>query len=367
METATAIRQVNRKVRPSARCQRGRAQLAKKRTARVGRNGFLKHQFKPFWAFDGDRDRAKREFSNSLSQLCSYYGLAIPQPADNVFPQNIYQTWQVVSEALKAKHKQLECIITSDEQHIATLATISRYDTGMNLYYIPVRPLWYWVQSSQGQRLAELLLAICAYLHQVVKIPFYSENSSYVGCQYQMIEDWVNDDQEDEEDRQQQLDELYVMHNAGLKLHEQIRKHYYLEQFGHIIENFCPVDSWEKEWEAMGMEFLQLHGNYPNRSIFDNIYSGLLYPEDEERISADQYISFYWSGQGCFADTLFDTINCNFQEIAYMDEPMHLQTFDRLPENDSPDFDFEDRLFELVWRFCRLLNDHDYEEREPNI
>lgn len=367
METATTIRQVNRKIKPLARCQRGRAQPIKERTAGYCRNGFLKHQFKPFWAFDGNRDRAQREFENSLAQLCNYYGLAIPQAIHNVFPQNIYQTWQSVSEALKAKNKQLECIIANDEQHIATLATVSRYNTGMNLYYIPVRPLWHWVQSSRGQKLAELLLAICAYLHQVVQIPFYTENGNYVGCQYQMIEDWINDEQEDEEDHQQQLDELYTLHNVGLKLHEQIRKPHYLEKFASIADNFNPVDEWEQVWQVLGAEFLALYRIYPQRSIFDNIHDGLLYPEDEDRISADEYISFYWSGNGALADTLFDTINCNFQEIAYMDEPIYLQKFDKLPESNIPDFEFENRLFELIDRFCKLLNDHDDEEREPNI
>jgi hypothetical protein len=367
MEATTAIRDVGRQVKPLTRCKRGSAQPSRKRTAGNSRNGFLKHTFKPFWAYEGNKDKAEREFLCSLSQLCSYYGLATTQSANELFPQNIYQTWQVVSEALKAKDKQLECIIASDEQHIATLATVSRYDTGMNLYYIPVRPLWHWVQSSQGQRLAELLLAICAYLHQVVQIPFYTENGSYVGCQYQMIEDWVNDDQDDEEDRQQQLDELYTMHNAGRKLHEQIRNTHYLERFACFVENFHPVDNWEKEWEAIGVEFLALYQSYPQRSIFDNIHSGLLYPEDEDRISADQYISFYWSGNACFTDTFFDTINCNFQEIAFMDEPMYLQKFDHPPEQNKPDFNFESRLFELVDGFCKLLNDHDYEEREPKL
>lgn len=367
METATAIRQIGGKIRPPARCQRGATQPGKKRTAMVSRNGFLKHEFKPFWAFEGNRDRAEREFLGSLSRLCNYYALPVPPPVNNVFPQSIYQTWQIVSEALKTKDKQLECIIACDEMHTATLATVSRYDTGMNLYYIPVRPLWHWVQSSQAQKLAELLLSVCAYLHQVVQIPFFTENGSYVGSQYQMMEDWVHDDEQEEEERQKQLDELYIRHNAGLKLHEQIRNPHYLEQFKHITENFCPVDNWENEWKTIAVEFLQLYCTYPQRSIFDNIHSGLLYPEDEDRIYADQYISFYWSGNDCFSDTLFDTIDCNFQEIAYMDEPMCLLKFDHLPENSRPDFDFEDRLFELVWRFCKLLNDHDYEEREPNI
>jgi hypothetical protein len=367
MEATTAIRQVGGKVRPFARCKRNSAQSIEKRTAGHSRNGFLKHQFKPFWAYEGNRDRAEREFLYSLSQLCDYYGLTIRLSADMAFPQSIYATWQTVCEALKAKSKQLDCIIACDGSHTATLATVSRYDTGMNLYYIPVRPLWHWVQSVEGQKLATLLLSVCAYLHQVVGIPFFTENGSYVGSQYQMIEDWVNDDEQDEEERQRLLDELYTLHNAGLKLHEQIRNPHHLEQFGSVIETFQPADNWEREWEAIGEDFLQLYRKYPGRSIFDNIHSGLLYPEDEDRISADQYISFYWSGSDCINETLFDTINCNFREIAYMDEPMHLRKFDCLPENDTPDFDFENCLFELVNRFCKLLNDHDYEEREPNI
>jgi hypothetical protein len=365
MEATTAIRQVDGKIRPSARCQRNTAQPVKKRTSGHSRNGFLTHEFIPFWAYEGNKDRAEREFLHSLGQLCDYYDLTIKPFANEVFPQNIYRTWQVVCEGLKAKDSQLDCFIACDDTHTATLATVSRYDTGMNLYYIPVRPLWHWVQSSQAQKLAELLLAICAYLHQVVQIPFFTEAGSYVGSQYQMIEDWVNDDEQEEEERQQQLGEVYTLHNAGLKLHEQIRNPHYLERFADMVDNFRPVDTWEQEWEAIGKEFLQLYRRYPQRSIFDNVHSGLLYPEDEDRISADQYISFYWSGNDCFSDTLFDAINCNFQEIPYMDEPMHLQKFDGLPENDRPDFDFEDRLFEQVWRFCKLLNDHDDEECEP--
>ncbi|MES2278662.1 MAG: hypothetical protein V4592_21710 [Bacteroidota bacterium] len=367
MAATTAIQRANRQVKPFTRCKRNSAQSVKERTAGHRRNGFLTHQFKPFWAFEGSKGRVEREFLHSLSQLCEYYGLPISPPKNVVFPQSIYQTWCLVCEALKAKGSQLDCFIACDDDHVATLATVSRYDTGMNLFYIPVRPLWHWAQSAEAQKLANLLLGICAYLHQVVQIPFYTENSSYLGGQYQMIEDWVNDDQDDADDRQSQLDELYTMHNAGLKLHEQIRNPHYLEQFSHIVSDFQPVDDWEKGWEAIAVEFLALYQKYPQRSIFDNIHSGLLYPEDEDRISADQYISFYWSGEGYLAETLFDTVNCNFQEIPYMDEPMHLQIFDRLPEHDKPDFDFEDRLFEQVWRFCKLLNDHDDEEREPNI
>ena len=293
--------------------------------------------------------------------------MPIPESVTGSFPQSIYHSWQTVSGALKRIDGKLECIIASDEKQVATLATITRYNTGMCLYYIPVRPLCYWVQNSQSQKLAGLLLSVFAYLHQVVEVPFYTEPGSYVGCQYQMIEDWVNDDQEDEGYRDEQLDELYTMHNAGLKLHAQIGKPEYVERFGEIVLNFNPADDWEKDWQLLADEFLQLYRQYPERSIFDHIHSGLLYPEDEDRISADQYISFYWSGYGCLADTLFETIDCNFQEIAFMDEPMHLQKFDQLPETNNPDFDFENRLFDLLNKLAKRLNDHDHEQCEPTI
>jgi len=247
MEATTAIQRVNRQVKPTARCKRNSAQPSGERTAGHRRNGFLTHQFKPFWAFQGNRDRAEREFFCSLSQLCTYYDLKVPQSANEVFPKHIYQTWRSVCEALKAKDSRLDCFIACDDNHIATLATVSRYNTGTNLFYIPVRPLWHWVRSVEAQKLANLLLSVFAYLHQVVQIPFYTENGSYVGGQYQMIEDWVNDDQEDADDRQSQLDELYTLHNAGLKLHEQIRNHFHLEQFENVVSDFRPVDGWEKD------------------------------------------------------------------------------------------------------------------------
>lgn len=362
------LRDIDRAVRPPARCERGTAQPAKKRTRRTDRNGFLSHQFKPFWGYNGDRDKAEREFKHSLSNLCQYYDLQVPECVDGVFPQNIYQTWQAISGKLKAQDKQLECIIASDENHEATLTTVNRFDTGMCLYYIPVRPLWHWVQNSQANKIAEILLSLFAYLHQVVGIPFYTENHSYLAGEYEMLEEWVReDDSEDNTYRQKQLDELYVMHNAGLKLHEQIRKPEYVERFEHIVLNFNPADEWEKEWEAIATDFLELHRQYTKRSIFDNIHAHLLYPEDEQRISADQYISFYWSGDDCIAESLFSTIECSLQEMAYTDEPMQVLQFDQLPDPSAQGFDFENRLFDLINQLCKRLNDHDHEQCEPAI
>jgi hypothetical protein len=367
METTTALRRMGRTVKPSARCKRGSAQPVKKRTCGADRNGFLSHQFKPFWAYDGNKDRAEREFYCSLSHLCKHYDLPIPECVNGHFPQCIYDTLQDISEQLQKREGKLHCIVAKDKKHTATLATVRQFNTGMTLYYIPVRPLWHWVNSSAGQHIAELLLGVFAYLHQVVGIPFYSEPSSYLASEYDYIEQMVDEEQDEEPYRQKQKDELYVMKNAGIKLLKLINDKERLAQFEPTVLNFRHTDKWELDWELLAIEFLQLYQAYPKRNIFDNIHSGLLYPADEDRISADQYISFYWSGDDCLAECLFEMINAHFQEIAYMDEPMHVQLFDSPPENLTPDFDFEIRLFDLINKLSKLLSDYDYEEREPNL
>jgi hypothetical protein len=36
-----------------------------------------------------------------------------------------------------------------------------------------------------------------------------------------------------------------------------------------------------------------------------------------------------------------------------MDEPAHVNLFDHLPENTTPDFDFETRLFDLIDKLAK--------------
>ncbi|MCW3120364.1 MAG: hypothetical protein JWM28_4446 [Chitinophagaceae bacterium] len=367
MANTTAIRSISGQIKPLTRCKRGATQSYAERTRRTNRNGFLRHQFKPFWQYNDNRAGAEREFLCSLSILCKYYELPIPETLEGSFPHYIYQTQQVLSEKLKAVDNKVSCIIAKDERHIATLATLKRFDTNMTLYYIPVRPLWHWVQCSQSQPLAELIIAVFAYLEQVVKVPYYTEQDSYLASQYETLEQWVNDDQEDEKYRNIQLDELYTMQNAGLKIYQQIIEPQRLIDFERVVQNFQCKENWQNDWLEMAVKFLQLYMQYPERSVFDHIHSDLLYPQDEDRIYADQYISFYWSGNDCFQDCLFEMIDNHFQEIAYMDEPAHVQLFDYPPLNTTPDFDFETRLFELINELSRLLNHYDHEQREPTI
>jgi hypothetical protein len=366
MENICTVRQFRRKAKQVTRCGASTAQPVKKRTARINRNGFLTHAFRPFWAFDSNKARAEKEFFRSLANICAYYDLLIPDVTGLTFPQNIYRSWEITAERINAIDKKLDCIILKDEKHIATLATIRQFDTGATMYYIPVRPLWNWSNKAQQQPIAELVSAIFAYLVQVVKMPFYTEMDSYLGQQYgyieQMILDETEDCEEDKEYRQVQTDELYTLQNAGLHIYRAITTPELLTRMEEIVSGYAHNEVRDNDWAILAIEFYQLYQNYPERSVFDHIRPDLFYPEIEERISADEYLGFYWSGNDDLVDIVVDMINCSFQEMQVTDEPITVELFDTLTEKKNENFGFETRLFALIKRLCELLNDYDYAE-----
>jgi hypothetical protein len=367
MESIRAIRQVHRTTRQATRCGTGTAQSFKKRTTRNHGNGFLTHAFRPFWAFDGNKARAEKEFFRSLANICTYYDLLIPDVADLTFPQNIYRSWEITAERITAIDKHLDCIILKDEQHTATLATIRQFNTDMTLYYIPVKPLWNWIQQAKHQDITEVIIAVFAYLQQVVQVPFYTEQGSYLHNQYSYLDEMINEDIENDEEedayRQEQLDELYTLQNAGIHLYRQISDPQKLEQMETTVLNYSNTENCNEDWAILAIEFVQLYNSYPTRSFFDNIRPDLCHPEIEERIYAEQYISFYWSGTDCLQDSLFEMINCDFQEKGITDEPIAVELFDTLTEKKNENFGFEIRLLALLNRLCELLSNYDYDQR----
>ena len=373
MENTAIVRGTGKSVRPSARCRRGKAQSLKERTRRHNGNGFLNHSFQPFWSFDGNREKTAREYFHSLANLCGFYQIPVPQ-TDLAFPQNIYSTWQEVAKQVSGIDRNHHCVIIRDRGKRAVLSVVKTYDLSHCLFYIPVRPYWLWSQTAGQERITELVTVLFAYLHQVVDIPFYAENGTFMDCQYDTLENWINEaayenenDAEEKALREHQEATLYEMKRAGGHIMPVIKNPLWLKKMEQVITAYHHRDNYELEWELLAIEFLQLYRQYPKRSVTDSIRDDLVYPDEEERITVEQYISFYWSDRDCFQDELIDMINCSFQEIAVQDEPTLVHCFDMLPDTERKDFDFEIRLFDLIERLRDLLNDYDHEEHHPTV
>lgn len=373
METTAIIRRTGRTVKPPARCRRSKAQPVKKCTRRPDGNGFLNHSFLPFWSFTGNRERIAREYFHSLANLCKHYGLTIPK-TDLPFPQNIYVTWQKVEKQVRDIDPEHHCMILQDKGRQAVLSVVKTFDLNQCLFYIPVRAYWQWSQCAKHERITELVTVLFAYLHQVVDIPFYAENGSFMDYQYDTLEQWISEaeyegmnDEEDKTWRREQEDTLYELRRAGGHIMPIIKNPEWLTKMESVITNYCHRDKHELEWKLLAIEFLQLYRQYPKRSLTDSIHEDLVYPDEEERIRVEEYTSFYWSDKDCFKDELLEMINCSFQEKPVMDEPTAVYYFDTMPDPDRKDFDFETRLFDLIERLRDLLNDYDHEEHNTTV
>lgn len=365
METTPAIRHIQQKIRPSARCRRGTAQPVAQRTAGFRPDGFLNHSFKPFSAVENRNYReTESEFFRSAKNLCDLYQITLPEMAGLQFPQNVDYAYKYLCHSIEKMDKAQQCIIIRDETHRATLATLQTYDTGRCIYYIPVRPLWRMVQAAQQQPLAKMLLSVFAYLQQIAQVPYYRGDGLYLDCMYNILEDWINeelDDEQEQEYRDDQNDDLKELTHAGALLYPLISNPFYIDKFEAHIQNYHQSQNRDLEAEEVVAAFLQLYRDYPQQSVFDNIHPDLFNPDEEERIGAWQYISFYWSAEDTLYEMLFEMINNEFQEYGVTDEPMVIQLHDRPQALPLNDLNFEQRLFELMDKLCEILNRYDHD------
>ncbi|TSD66366.1 hypothetical protein FFF34_002895 [Inquilinus sp. KBS0705] len=247
------------------------------------------------------------------------------------------------------------------------MAVAETYGMGYDLFYIPVRAYWEWSQSQEHQRITELLSVIFAYLYQIAGIPFYSENGTYINSQYDSLYNWVTDGELDEDNAEEmefhklQEDTLYEMFQAGAKILRQISDPELLLRMEKVVTAFQHRDEAELELEFLGVEFLALYQKFPKLSISDCTRPYMIYPDEDDRISADMYTGFYWSARDCFADELDSMISDHFNETPVIDEPAVIYTFDKMPEKKENELDFAKKLFGLIEMLKDILVRYDHQ------
>jgi hypothetical protein len=364
METASIIWKPCRAVRPPAGRKGSTAKPAKKRTAGTHRNGFLNHSFNPFWGVSfSDWRSAEREFFVSLENLCNLYGWTKPDASGLSFPANISDAYNKVKVQQKPEF-DLEIRICQDEEHNCCLATVKTFNTDYHLYYIPVRPLWKMRGVIAAQLPYNLLMAVFRYLYQVAGVPFFTEPGT-IDSNYDTIKNRLDEEQDEEEElfRTRQKMELKALELAGNALLPEIAKSFNLIELDTnlaLYQRSADVDSCLVE---VVYEIIKLIKDYPKRAIKETMY----YEdedEDNQTIYWEQYISFYWSGEDCLTETLYQMVNDELQEMGYQEEPVNNQWFDTPQEKPCHVFDYEPRLLSLIDRLAEILNDYDHEE--PN-
>lgn len=315
---------------------------------------FLNYSFLPLIAEDHselqEEEKAEKEFFQSLAWLVRLYKLELPPRRNNVYPYNITLAYQQAVASLKKLRPELSLIVVQDERHTACLATTKVFDTSSALYYINVRPLHLLLQKKESKATAMLLLSLFAYLHQVVKVPYYTDKSTYLFYCYRIINEWIRG-----------KPDAGTAVKAGARIYKKIVLPCHLDMFARRVNEFTPIGIWERSLHSICKQALALYIKYPAHSVFNMIKNKLLEP-DREKVCLEQYLSFFWDGKDMLYHTMIGYVNTGLEKMETIDGPMAIQIFDRPQQQEQHDLDFAEQLFRLVEELAHLLNRFDNEE-----
>jgi hypothetical protein len=361
MQVIPQHRTVYSGAKPSARRSTDRKRQTGLCSAQPSAHGFLNRRFLPLCSVEeGILPKGKnveRDFFSSLSILAKAYNFEPMDVSSKAYPYNVLLAHS--DARLKIENADsLTKLLIIQKKGKTTLATKTVKNTGSTMFYIPVMPLQKLLKDSTKKQCAALLLSVFAYLYQVVRIPFYRDQSSYLYWQYQMIEAWLILEPEgwEESDFHDNMQQLEMAVRIGDSIKKEIAQKACLKNFEKMLRNFAPANDFESRCYALAKTAFDLFKRYPNRTVFDNMED---FGQDDDRedyyISAQQYISFIADSSGWLFENLSETINNEFNECSSIQEPVVWTVFD----GESPAFndglDFETRLFSLIEDLCSLL------------
>ncbi|MFP3596940.1 hypothetical protein [Chryseobacterium sp. SIMBA_029] len=326
-------------------------------------NGFLKTTFLPklktAQSLQAPKrlSKVERDYYLSLSKLVKHYGINPIETAQFPYPYNIALSLWDTENKLKSTVYNLENIRVVQEKKKVFIVTEECCSVGLTLYYIPVIPLFLMLKNKARRKTAQLLLSVCSYLYHIADVPYYRQEDAYLFWQYDMMENWIAQDDE-EVDNQHCKDELKQAEHIGDLVEQKIYNRKTLSAFENRLKQFKARDSFDAECLKMAKEVFSLYQSYPTASIFRNAPE-INENEDDyyehETVAMEKYISFWADSTGWLSESLSECINNEFNEYGDVQEPKISKRFDDNPIT-ANNLNFENRLFDLLDELIYLLN-----------
>lgn len=361
--TAPTIGRICRVDEIAKRHQRNTEGQTEIRSCKPTSDGFLKSTFLPKLR-ENDSQKQKqenatkteRDFYQSLSQLAEHYHIQPKPTQDYGFPYNIELAIDDVKNQLKNKIKDWEEIRLMQDKGKTYLTSEERYNIGSTLYYIPIIPLYRLSKYPKRKQAVQLLQSVCCYLYHIAGIPYYRQQESYLFWMYEMVSDWITSDDEND-DTPNYLSEIKQAEQTGGFMEKKIYSHHNLVKFKNRLENFKGNDGFDNDCFLLASKTFELLELYPNESIFRNSKPNVEIEEydGDTLVTMEKYISFCAEAKGMLFQTLFKTVNTEFQECTGMEEPTILKKFDGSDVSNN-NLDFENRLFPLIEELIYILN-----------
>lgn len=366
-ETATSITPTVGRVRQldakTKGCKPSAERQTEIRTRSNATNGILKCTFLPKLKIAHSVQacqKAERDFYKSLSRLAEHYDIEPMQIQEFGFPYNIALAMWDMETKVKRINNNWDGLKLVQDSKKTYLVSEERYSTGTTLYYIPIVPLFQMLKDPKRKKTAQLLLSVCSYLYHIAQIPYYRQEESYLYWLYEMMNDWVEQDEETEETVTYKR-ELRNAEYIGDKIEQKLFNRINLKVFEQRLNRFKNVDTFDKECWQVAHNAFALFTEYPNTTIFRNatLPEKDPYNDDDENeiIGMEKYISFIADTKGWLYESLSDTINNEFNEYGVMEEPTISKRFEG-SEIPTTDLDFENRLFGLLNDLSGLLYEY---------
>lgn len=312
------------------------------------------------------KNKMERDFFKSLSQMSEHYNISQSVHTNLEFPYNLSLSFFHSQKQIKKKIKNWQDITLKKKGNDIYFVSEERCNTGMTLFYIPVVPLYKMLHSRKDKKTAQLLLSVCTYLYQSVDIPYYRQESSYLFWLYEMLDEWIDQDEELDEDSIHKK-QLKMAEVIGDFMEQKISNVENLNFFQNRIESFKPNGDFEKECLEIAQKAFELSINFPNERIYRNVYLNNNtelkdfdednYEDDETVISIEKYVSFFADSRGWVYDKIVDTVNNEFNQYGDIQEPIIYKVFNG--SNVSGDsLDFENSVFEVINRLVGVFEDY---------
>ena len=343
-------------------CKPSAERQAEVRTDSNATNGILKCTFLPKLKTAKSVQacqKTERDFHKSLSKLAEHHSIEPMQTQDFEFPYNIVLSMWDMETKVKRTNINWEGFKLIQDSKKTYFTSEERYNTGTTLYYIPVVPLFQILKDQKRKKTAQLLLSVCSYLYHIAQIPYYRQEESYLYWLYEMMNDWVEQDEETAETETNKR-ELRNAEYIGDKVEQKLFNLINLKVFEKRLNRFKSVDTFDSECWKIARNAFALYTEYPSENIFRNATLPEKDPYDNDEneiIGMEKYISFIADTKGWLYESLSDTINNEFNEYGAMAEPTISKRFDG-SEIPTANLDFEDRLFGLLNDLSGILYEY---------
>ncbi|SFO15863.1 hypothetical protein SAMN05421741_12315 [Paenimyroides ummariense] len=353
------VRQLDAKAKGCKRSTQRQTQIS---TDRNVANGFLKCTFLPKLKETKTlkacrkSDKTERDFVQSLSKLAEHYQIEPMQGKQFPYPYNMALAMSDMEEKLKLKVLDWQEIRLVQDSKKTYFVSEERYNTGSTLFYIPIASMYRMLHNRKRKRNAHLLLSVCTYLYHIADIPYYRQEASYLYWMYEMMNDWVEMDDQTEQTAVY-LAEIKQAEYIGDYMEQRINNRTNLTVFEQRINSFNAKDDFDTECLTVAKGAFSLYQTYPNENVFRNAKpNGEASEEDMENIiGMEKYISFYADHKGWLNETLIESVNTEMQECGQMEEPIILKQFDGR-DITANNLCYENRLFELLHSLSDILH-----------